>query len=350
MIRKTTRPPTGHCTLPMYMGFLVSEPKSANCSRLAEVMGISHDSVNRFLLREAYEPEDLFHEAKSMLNLVGGTLNVDDSVLDKPYSEHMELVGHFWSGKHHRVVKGVNLITLYYTDLQGRSLPVNYRVYDKAEHKSKNDYFLEMLEQVLSWGLEPGFMSGDSWYSSVSNLKTVKNHRLGLMFAVESNRRVSVEKGQWVQVQQLEIPADGRLVWLREFGEVKLFRTRLKDQLRHYVVFLPSTDPDPYTSFGRSAFEKVHDQHWKIEQYHRMIKQLCHIERFQVRGKVPILNHIFAALCSYVHLQRMQFTDLISNAYQWQRDLYKDVVASFVSGFTAGKEHLNPQFQPAVNA
>ena len=334
----------------MYMGFLMSEPNSANCSRLAEVMEISHDSVNRFLLRETYEPEDLFNEAKSLLNLVGGTLSVDDSVLDKPYSQHMELVGYFWSGKHHRVVKGVNLITLYYTDLQGRSLPVNYRVYDKAEHKSKNDYFLEMLEQVVNWGLEPGFMTGDSWYSAVSNLKTVKYHRLGFLFAVESNRRVSVEKGRWVQVQQLDIPDEGRMVWLRDFGEVKLFRTRLKDQLRHYVVFLPPTDSDPYSRFGRRAFEKVHDQHWRIEQYHRLIKQVCHIERFQVRGKVPILNHIFAALCSYVHLQRMQFTDLISNAYQWQRELYKDVVASFVGSFIAGKEHLNPQFQPTVNA
>jgi hypothetical protein len=27
---------------------------------------------------------------------------------------------------------------LYYTDRQGRSLPVNYRVVDKAEHKTKN--------------------------------------------------------------------------------------------------------------------------------------------------------------------------------------------------------------------
>jgi len=35
------------------------------------------------------------------LNLIGGTLNVDDSTLDKPYSQHMALVGHFWSGKVH---------------------------------------------------------------------------------------------------------------------------------------------------------------------------------------------------------------------------------------------------------
>jgi len=332
----------------MYMGFLMSEPKSTTCTRLSEVMGVSHDSVNRFLLREAYEPQDLFAEARTSLNLVGGTLNVDDSTLDKPYSTHMDLVTHCWSGKHHRVVKGLNLITLYYTDPQGRSLPVNYRVYDKGEGKTKNAYFLEMLAEVLAWGLQPAFMTGDSWYSSADNLKTVKNHRMGFMFAVESNRTVSMEKGTWVQVQKLAIPESGLMVWLREFGDVKLFRMQLKDQLRHYVVFLSKADA--YTAFQQSDFQTLHDQHWRIEQYHRMIKQVCNIEKFQVRSKVPILNHIFAALCSYIHLQQMRFADIISNAYQWQRELYKDVVASFVKGFMVGKEYLNPQFQAAVNA
>ena len=42
-----------------------------------------------------------------------GTLGVDDSVLDKSYSYSMSLVSYVWSGKHHRVVKGVNLVTLY---------------------------------------------------------------------------------------------------------------------------------------------------------------------------------------------------------------------------------------------
>lgn len=332
----------------MYMGFLMSEPKSATCTRLSEVMGISHDSVNRFLLREGYEPKDLFDEASRLLNRVGGTLSVDDSTLDKPYSQHMELVAYVWSGKHHRVVKGLNLITLYYTDPQGRSLPVNYRVYDQTEHKTKNEYFLDMLAQVLAWGLEPAFITGDSWYSGVSNLKTVRHHRMGFLFAVESNRRVSTDKGTWVQVQQLDIPADGLLVWLREFGAVKLFRTRLKDQLRHYVVYLP--DADASEAFTHTEFHTLHDRHWHIEQYHRLIKQVCNIEKFQVRGKVPIRNHIFAALCSYVHLQQMQIADLISNAYRWQRDLYKDVVAAFIRSFIVGNEYLNPQFQTPVNA
>jgi len=311
-------------------------------------MGISHDSVNRFLLRESYEPKDLFNEAQKLLDVVGGTLNVDDTTLDKPYSQKMELVAHFWSGKHHRVVKGLNLVTLYYTDPQGRSLPVNYRVYDKADNKSKNDYFQDMLAQVLAWGLRPAFVTGDSWYSCEKNLKTVKNHQMGLMFAVEANRTVSLEKGSWVQVQKLDLPDDGLMVWLRNVGQVKLFRTRLKDQLRHYVVCLP--DVAGYGGFTRSGFQTLHDQHWKIEQYHRMLKQICHIERFQVRGKVPILNHIFAALSGFVALQKMQFMGAIDNAYQWQRELFTDVVAAFIRSFVPGKEHLNPQFRAVVNA
>ncbi len=87
----------------------------------------------------------MYDEALEVLNPTGGTLSVDDSVLDKPYSYSVALVGYFWPGKHHRPVKGINLITLNYTDISGLHMPVNYRIYDKSEGKTKNDYFQEML-------------------------------------------------------------------------------------------------------------------------------------------------------------------------------------------------------------
>ena len=58
-------------------------------------------------------------------------------------------------------MKGINLITMYYTDSKGSHFPVNFRVYDKSENKTKNDYFLEMLEELISWGLEPAAVTGD---------------------------------------------------------------------------------------------------------------------------------------------------------------------------------------------
>lgn len=311
-------------------------------------MSISHDSVNRFLHREAYTGRDLFNEASLGLNLRGGTLSVDDSVLDKPYSQYMELVGHFWSGKHHRAVKGINLVTLYYTDSQGKHQPINFRVVDKAEGKTKNDYFQDMLAEVLAWGIEPTFVTGDSWYSGVDNLKLIKKHQIGLLFALESNRLVSVEKGSWVQVQQLDIPADGLVVWLKNFGYAKLFRTQLKDQLRHYISALPSEEQT--ATFDRNAFAEQHARHWQIEQYHRTIKQVCNIERFQVRSKGAIKNHLFAAICGFVQLQKLSFAAVINNCYSVQRNLFKDVIASFIGTFMPNMTHLNPEFHPLVNA
>ena len=344
-MRSTTRPTTAKCTLPQYMGFLISEPKSSTCTRLAEVTGISHDSVNRFLQRENYQPKDMFDEAAQNLCLVGGTLSVDDTVLDKPYSNSVALVSHFWSGKHHRVVKGINLVTLYYTDPANRHMPVNFRICDKSEGKTKNDYFLEMLSEVLAWGLKPAFVTGDSWYSCVKNLKTIKNHQTGFMFAVEKNRTVSLEKGHWQQVQALEVAGDGLDVWLKDFGKVRLFRTMLKDQRRHYVVYLPEDVP-----VQRDDFILIHDQHWQIEQFYRAIKQVCHIEHFQVRNERPVRNHIFSSILSFVYLQKMQIAQEFTNIYQHQRMLFKEVVGAFIEIFAKNKDDLLPKFAGAINA
>ncbi len=42
-------------------------------------------------------------------------------------------------------VKEIQLITLYYTDVALKSVPVNYRIYNKQEGKTKNDYSPEMI-------------------------------------------------------------------------------------------------------------------------------------------------------------------------------------------------------------
>lgn len=347
-MRTLTRPSTARCTMPMYIAFLLSEPHNPSGCRLAGLMNISHDSVSRFLQRDHYGPKDLFDQAKSQLNLEGGIVSVDDTVLDKPYSQYIALVSHFWSGKHHRPVKGLNLITLYYTDSHGHHLPINYRLYDKTEGKTKNDYFLDMLAESCEWGLQPRFVTGDSWYSSISNLKTIKNSCLGFMFAVQSNRQVSLVKGELVAVSQLTIPKEGLLVWLREIGFVKVFRTTLKDEQRHYIFYQP--EEITLQKSNRTDFQEVHDKHWQIEQYHRTIKQVCHIEHSQSRTESRVRNHVFAALSGYIHLQKMCLSELITNCYQLQRDLFNEVISEFIAISTPTIQGLIPEFRSSINA
>ncbi len=67
-------------------------------------------------------------------------LVLDDATLDKLYSQKMELVTWHWSGKHHRVIKGINLQTLLWTDGDSH-IPADYRIYHN-DGKTKNEHFL----------------------------------------------------------------------------------------------------------------------------------------------------------------------------------------------------------------
>ena len=90
MIRRTKHASTATCTLPIYMGFLMTEPNSISCTQLAETYNISHDSVNRFLEREDYTAHDLYQEAIQHIDNNKLIVSIDDTVLDKPYSQHKD--------------------------------------------------------------------------------------------------------------------------------------------------------------------------------------------------------------------------------------------------------------------
>ena len=154
------------CNIQIYTNFLIACPYRAECTKLANVvLGVPHDSVNRFLNNNCFEPKQIFKEAKSIIgfNLKGGYLSVDDTILDKPYSlyENCKLLGSYYSGKHKRPVKGICLITLFYTDLSGRTSPVNFRIFVKNENvkaeksteqsteKSKNQHYRDMVKEVI---------------------------------------------------------------------------------------------------------------------------------------------------------------------------------------------------------
>lgn len=273
---------------------------------------LSHDSVNRFLLRERYEPKDLFEEIRPNINLIGGTLSGDDTVIDKPHSNPKiaELIGYYYSGRHHRAVKGIQLITLYYTDYSGKSVPVNYRIYNKQEVKTKNDYLREMITEVLDWGLKPKRVTTDAWYSSKENLNLLKNKKLGFLTGVAKNRSCSVDGKNYTQIQNLEIPASGLVVYLKNFGQVKVFDRSFKNETyRYYIMYIP--EKDALCSITRAEFKELHSIHWGIECYHRAIKQVCGISQFMVRTTEAIKTHFFSAIRAFTQLELMRAEELI---------------------------------------
>ena len=65
--------------------------------RLLEVSGgeFAHDAAARFLNWEEFGLRDLFEEVRGQIDLAGGILSLDDTVLDKPHSQEgrTDLVG-----------------------------------------------------------------------------------------------------------------------------------------------------------------------------------------------------------------------------------------------------------------
>jgi hypothetical protein len=333
-MRELQKRSTALCNLSLYSDYLLVIPTHRGCTKLANGMeAMSHDAVLNHLVRENYEPYDLFLRSKDLLLLTGGTLSCDDSILDKPYSDaaKSELIGRHYSvvrqlAKHGCVVQGICLVTLFYTDTEGRRLPVNYRIYLQGGIKTKNDLFVEMLEEVLSWGLLPKVVTGDTWYASVFNLKTCRRHGLDACFAVEKDRLVSTEKGQYQKVGEADIPADGLSTHLKAFDWVTLFRTETKGQKRHYVYYSYQKEQGTLQKVSLKTFEKAHNDHWHIEEYHRAIKQLCNIENFMVRRTIAVKNHIFSALWAFITLEEKVINKIITNWYQLREQIQAKLI------------------------
>lgn len=328
-MRELKRKSTARCDLSLYSNYLLLTPCNKGCTKLSKAMQtFSHDSVLNFLKREGYTSADLFNEVKQYLVLEGGTLSVDDSILDKPYSKigKTDLVTRHYSGKHHGIVQGICLVSLFYTDINGVRFPVNYRIYLPAEEKSKNELFREMIVETLAWGLAPKVVTGDSWYASLDNLKLLRKKQLDAMFAIETDRLISTIDKKYERVGEATISQEGLFTHLKNFDWVTLFRIEQAGQKRHYIYYRycdknKQTPSIKEQVVSRENFEKIHKNHWHIEEYHRAIKQICNIEHFLVRKAKAIKNHIFSALWAFIGLEIKVIQNSIKNWYQWKETI-----------------------------
>ena len=221
---------------------------------------------------------------------------LDDTTLDKPYAKNIELVTRHWSGKHHQVVLGINLISLLWTD--GEALiPTDFRVYDKPiGGKNKNEHFRDMLAVAQGRGFHADYVLFDSWYSSLDNLKLVSSYGWWWLTRLKSNRQVNPDGTGNVAIRTLEVGSEGRQVHLKGYGFIKVFRIVAKDGDVEYWA----TNELTLTPEQREVLEK---QAWGIEVYHRGIKQCCGVEKSPARKAEAQQHHILLALQAFLRLE-----------------------------------------------
>ncbi len=266
---------------------------------------VAHDAYTRLLQRLPPDSEVLWAEVQGCIDLNKGLLIIDATTLDKPYASQMGLVTRHWSGKHHQVVQGINLISLVWSDGDA-ALPCDYRLYNKDhDGLSKNDRFRHLLETAHERGFQPGLVAFDSWYSSLENLKLVRDFTWDWLTRLKSNRQVSLKVGEQQAVSDLDIPPNGLVVHLRGYGMVKVFRTVDPHGNADYWA----TSHMTMTDAERELFA---NRAWLVEVYHRALKQFTGIERGQFRLERSQRNHIGLALRAYVRLELHRWKTRIS--------------------------------------
>lgn len=310
-----------------YVQFLLASPLQFTCTEAARVHPAqidppAHDSFTRLLTFLQPDPETLWKEAQSQIRCDDGILVLDDSTLDKPYARKIDLVGWHWSGKHHEVVKGINLLSLLWTD-GDRHIPCDYRVYDKVhDGLSKNDLFTQLLTQAKQRGLQPRCVCFDSWYSSLENLKHIRSLGWTWLGRLKSNRKVRVDFGAAQAIGSVDIPPQGRVVHLPGYGSIRVFRV---------VATNGDTEHWATNDLGMDALTRLKygDFAWRIEEYHRGIKQFCGVEGCRARSARAQRNHIGMSLRAFLRMEYHCFA-LGLSWFQAKMDIIRHAVRTYL--------------------
>lgn len=311
-----------------YIDYLIATPKVCSALEAERVSAINpsppaHDAFTRLLHRLEPDAEGLWQEAAGQVQRHSGILVVDDSTLDKPYAKRIELVCRHWSGKHHAVVEGINLITLLWSE-GDRHVPVDYRLYDKAgDSLSKHEHCRAMLNTAQGRGFRPECVVFDSWYSSLETLKRVNALGWVWLTRLKANRQVNPDRNGLRAVARVDTDANGCVVHLRGYGLIRLFKIVAPDgDIEWWASNELTMKPMTRVRFAGYA--------WTIEHYHRGIKQFCGVERAQVRAARAQRNHIGLALRAFLRLESHCYHRGIS-WFEAKHAIIRDAVRAYLA-------------------
>lgn len=269
----------------------------------------SHDAVNRYLRGERLTSRLIWEAVQPQVILSSrGYLIFDDSVLDKNFSHNIELVRRQYSGNAHGVIKGIGMVNcLYVNPDSGEYWIIDYRIYEPdGDGKSKLDHVRDMLTGAIADKQLPfATVLMDTWYATKDLMLFIES--LGKIYycPIRDNRLVDDSNAnapyqaasalQW-SAQDL---SDGKIIKIKGFPKhhkVKLFRV---------VVSTNRTDWIVTNDLAQNSLNETQEAcriRWKIEQFHRELKQLTGVEKCQCRKARIQRNHIACAVLVWIRL------------------------------------------------
>jgi hypothetical protein len=298
----------------MYGQFLINTPANVTATYFADTAsGFSHDQVTRFLARSKLTPRIIRDKALVDIPLSPhGFVLFDDTVIDKDFSRKIELARTQYSGNAHGIVRGIGVVTcVYYNPDVDRFYALDYRIFDpERDGQSKLDHVWDMLDGLSRRNVAYGYVLMDSWYAVTGLMVHIAD--LGKLYycPLKDNRLVddsgnpsggkaaykAVSKLDWDQAELMS----GKPVKVKGFPgstKVKLFCVQVSTNRTDYVV---TNDLTQNSSDGVRNASAIR---WKIEEFHRELKQTTGIEHCQARKQRSQRNHINLCMQAWMVLK-----------------------------------------------
>ena len=131
--------------------------------------------------------------------------------------------------------------------------------------------------------------------------------RRKFIFGLKSNRLVALsegdkQKGQYQDIRSLNLKnKETRTVWLKGLScPVKLLKCVFKNENgTSGTLFLITND----LSLDADNIYDIYQKRWRIEEYHKSIKQNASLEKSPTKVARSQRNHIFASIIAYCKLE-----------------------------------------------
>ncbi|MGL5881709.1 MAG: transposase [Synechococcus elongatus] len=281
----------------LYIIALMYRATKANAVELAECFEhVHHDSFTRLLGKRCCWQKLLWQRFSQRLLKPGGWLEIDDTVLDK-FGAHIFGVSWVYSARQQRVVQGINVVVLLWTDGQ-RRIPVGIKLWRKGG-ASKIILAAKLLRWAKRLGLQPDYVVMDSWYSAKRLLQQIRAYHWHFVTRLKKNRKFQTRK-----LSQH---------WPHRFGHAE-------GQLTGGITVLVVKDGGRYlatsqTNLSVQEVKALYAKRQQIEEFFKLMRGQLRWHQCPARSKQSQVAHL--------HLSMMAFLVLQEEAVRQQTSVYK---------------------------
>lgn len=296
-------------TTQSYGQFLINGVNNFTGTYFSKIVeGLEHDSVWRHLNGSKLPSKTIWERIKQdIVYSKKGYLIFDDSVLDKSASKKIQLARWQYSGTTHSTVMGIGIVNcVYYNPDLDRYWIIDARIYQPDQDgKKKYEHLQEMMLKAIERGVEFRTVLMDTWYAIAKIMQWINGLGYKFVCPIRKNRQVL---DHWSDSDNSKYNSVKDLPWdndeLKQGVDTKLKTCSLKLQLFRLMVHPNRTDyivtNDNEAICTPEDATKACAFRWKIEQYHREIKQLTGIGKCQARNAKAQRKHIITSILAWI--------------------------------------------------